>query len=290
MTCSAVRCPHCDSVPIVTRGQTPRGTPRYLGQHTACARGSVLRDDRHRGCVPEVRPPLIARRRQARGVRDPARGLRIRTATGLRELHQSEAARAGGHPTRLRPSTPADIAVPLERAGDAEMDDMGRVGGQTQAQRGVWPAMDHRTGAVVASGVGRRQDEVCGRWQARREPVRITRDQTAPGGAYARHGDADEPTPGQRHPHTIERHQWPWRTRMTRVVRTTSGVSNATPMHAIGMGGLVTRAACGRAVSTWPSPLLEHYQPTILGPCQQACGANHRQSPHNRNDSYDPFI
>jgi hypothetical protein len=112
----------------------------------------------------------------------------------------------------------------------------------------------------VASGVGRRQDEVCGRWQARREPVRITRDQTAPGGADARHGDADEPTPGQRHPHTIERHQWPWRTRMTRVVRTTSGVSNATPMHAIGMGGLVTRAACGRAVSTWPSPLLEHYR------------------------------
>jgi hypothetical protein len=32
------------------------------------------------------------------------------------------------------------------------------------------------------------------------------------------------------------------------------------PMHAIGMGWLVTRAAFGRAVSTWPSPLLEHYR------------------------------
>ena len=260
MTCSAVRCPHCDSAPIVTRGQTPRGTPRYLGQHTACARGSVLRDDRHRGCVPEVRPPLIAMRRKARGVRDPARVLRIRPATGLRELHKTEAARAWVHPTRLRPITPEDIAVPLERAGDAEMDDMGRVVGQTQAQRGVWPAMDHRTGAVVASVVGRRQDAVCGRWQARREPVRITRDQTAPGGAYAPHRDADEPTPGQRHPQTLERQHGPWRTRMTRVVRTTSCVSKATPMHAIGMGWLVTRAAFGRAVSTWPSPLLEHYR------------------------------
>jgi hypothetical protein len=74
MTCSAVRCPHCDSAPIVTRGQTHRGTPRDLGQHTACARGSVLRDDRNRGCVPEVRPPLIAMRRKARGVRDSRAG------------------------------------------------------------------------------------------------------------------------------------------------------------------------------------------------------------------------
>jgi IS1 family transposase len=260
MTCSAVRCPHGDSAPIVTRGQTHRGTPRDLGQHPACARGRVLRDDRNRGCVPEVRPPLIAMRRKARGVHDPARVLHMSTATGLRELHKREAARAWVHPTRLRPITPEDMAVPLERAGDAEMDDMGRVVGQTQAQRGVWPAMAHRTAAVVASGVGRRPDAGCGRWQARREPVRITRDQTAPGGAYAPHRDADEPTPGQRHPQTIERQQWPWRTRMTRVVRTTSGVSKATPMHAIGRGWLVTRAAFGRAVSTWPSPLLEHYR------------------------------
>jgi hypothetical protein len=101
-------------------------------------------------------------------VRDPARVLRLSTATGLRELHKREAARAWVHPTRLRPITPEDIAVPLERAGDAEMDDMGRVVGQTQAQRWVWPVMDHRTGAVVASVVGRRQDEDCGRWQARR--------------------------------------------------------------------------------------------------------------------------
>jgi IS1 family transposase len=260
MTCSAVRCPHCDSAPIVTRGHTHRGTPRDLGQHPACARGSVLRDDRHRGCVPAVRPPLIARRRQARGVRAPARVLRLRPATGRRALHTREAARAWVHPTRLRPITPADIAVPLERAGDAAMDAMGRVVGQTQAQRGGWPAMAHRPAAVVASGVGRRPDAVCRRWQARREPVRITRDQTAPGGASARHRDAEEPTPGQRHPQTIERQQGPWRTRMTRVVRTTSGVSKATPMPAIGMGWLVTRAAFGRAVSTWPSPLLDHYR------------------------------
>jgi hypothetical protein len=86
MTFSAVRCPHCDSAPIVTRGKTHRGTPRYLGQHTACARGSVLLDDRNRGCVPEVRPQFIAMRGKARGVRDTARVLRIRTATVLREL------------------------------------------------------------------------------------------------------------------------------------------------------------------------------------------------------------
>jgi insertion element IS1 protein InsB len=259
MTFSAVRCPHCDSAPIVTRGKTHRGTPRYLGQHTACARGSVLLDDRNRGCVPEVRPQLIAMRGKARGVRDTARVLRIRTATVLRELQKNEAARALVHPTHLRTITPEDIAVPLERAGDAEMDELGSCVGQTTAQRWVWPAMDHRTGAVVAYVVGRRQDEVWGRWQALLEPVRITRDPTAHGGAYARHRDAEEPTPGKRHPQKIERRHWPWRTRMTRVVRTTSGVSKATPMHDIVMGWFVTRSTFGRAVSTWPSPLLEHY-------------------------------
>ena len=36
MTFVTVHCPHCDSEQIVTRGQTRRGTQRYLCQKTAC--------------------------------------------------------------------------------------------------------------------------------------------------------------------------------------------------------------------------------------------------------------
>src|ERR1051326_13183 len=36
----AVRCPHCHSDQIVTRGKTGCGTQRYLGQNVTCATGS----------------------------------------------------------------------------------------------------------------------------------------------------------------------------------------------------------------------------------------------------------
>jgi ribosomal protein S27E len=42
MTFIAVRCPHCQSDQIVKRGETARGTQRYLCQNTLCAKGSLL--------------------------------------------------------------------------------------------------------------------------------------------------------------------------------------------------------------------------------------------------------
>jgi len=44
MTCIAVRCPPCQSDPIVKRGKTARGTQRDLCQHTLCTKGSFLLD------------------------------------------------------------------------------------------------------------------------------------------------------------------------------------------------------------------------------------------------------
>jgi len=68
-TCITVRCPHCHSDQIVKRGNTARGTQRYLCQNQACVRGSFLLDDRNRGCLPEVKQLIIDMRLSQRGAR-----------------------------------------------------------------------------------------------------------------------------------------------------------------------------------------------------------------------------
>jgi transposase-like protein len=77
MTFIVVRCPHCQSDQIVTRGKTARGTQRSLCQNPLCARGSFLLDSCNRGCLPEVKQTIIDMRLNASGVRDTARLLHI---------------------------------------------------------------------------------------------------------------------------------------------------------------------------------------------------------------------
>jgi insertion element IS1 protein InsB len=156
MTFIAVRCPHGDSAQIVTRGKTHRGTQRYLCQNTACARGSFLLDYRNRGCLPEVKQQIIDMSLNASGVRDTARVLRISTDTVLSELKKKEATLELVNTTRLRTITPEDITVHMERAGEAEMDEMWSFVGKKKEQRWLWHAIDHSTGAVLAYVFGRR--------------------------------------------------------------------------------------------------------------------------------------
>lgn len=53
------RCLHCQSEQSGNRGKTRRGTQRYLCQNSACPTGSVLLDDRNRGCLPEVKHTIV---------------------------------------------------------------------------------------------------------------------------------------------------------------------------------------------------------------------------------------
>src|ERR1043166_6025195 len=124
MTFITVRCPHCDSEQIVKRGKTHGGTQRYLCQNTACPRGSFLLDYCNRGCLPEVKQQIIDMSLNASGVRDTARGLRISTDTVLKKLKKKEAALESVNPALLHTINPDDIAVHIERAGEAEMDEM----------------------------------------------------------------------------------------------------------------------------------------------------------------------
>ena len=53
-----------------------------------------------------------------------------------------------------------EITVGIERAGEAEMEELWSFIGKKKEQRWRWHAIDHLTGTVLAYVFGRRQDEV----------------------------------------------------------------------------------------------------------------------------------
>ena len=248
MTFIAVRCPHCESEQIVKRGKTHCGTQRYLCQNTACARGSFLLDYRNRGCLPEVKQQIIDMSLNASGVRDTARVLRISTDTVLSELKKKEVVLESVNTALLRTINPDDRAVHIERAGEAEMDEMWSFVGKKREPRWLWHAIDHYTGAVLAYVFGRRKDEVFLKLKALLEPFGLTRYYTDHWGAYTRHLDPDVYSPGKRNTQKIERKHLTLRTRIKRLVRKTICFSKSTQMHDIVIGLFVNRYAFGRAV------------------------------------------
>jgi insertion element IS1 protein InsB len=248
MTFIAVRCPHCQSDQIVKRGKTARGTQRYLCQNILCAKGSFLLDYCNRGCVPEVKHLIIDMSLNASGVRDTARSLQISTNTVLHELRKKAAVLESVNTGLLRTLHSTETTVNIERAGEAEMDEMWSFVGKKGHQRWLWHAIDHHTGAVLAYVFGRRKDEVFLRLKALLEPFGLTRYFTDHWGAYTRHLESDVHSPGKRNTQNIERTHLTLRTRIKRLVRKTICFSKSTQMHDIVIGLLVNRYAFGRAV------------------------------------------
>lgn len=248
MTFIAVQCPHCHSEQIVKRGKTRRGTQRYLCQNMACAQGSFLLDYRNRGCLPEVKHTIIDMSLNASGVRDTARVLGISTDTVLSELKKKEAALESVNTALLRTLHPDEVTVAIERAGEAEMDEMWSFVGNKKDQRWLWHAIDHATGAVLAYVFGRRKDEVFLQLQGLLEPFGLARFYTDYGGAYTRHLAPEVHSPGKRHTQKRERTHLTLRTRIKRLVRKTICFSKTTQMHDLVIGLFVNHYAFGRAV------------------------------------------
>ena len=245
MTFIAVQCPYCQSEQIVKRGKTRRGTQRYLCQNIACTQGSFLLDYRNRGCLPEVKHQIIDMSLNASGIRDTARVLRISTDTVLSELKKKEVALESVNTAFLRTGNPDDMTVDIERAGEAEMDEMWSFVGKKGNQRWLWHAIDHHTGTVLAYVFGRRKDEVFLQLKALLEPFGLTRFYTDHWGAYTRHLDAEVHSPGKRNTQKIERKHLTLRTRIKRLVRKTICFSKTTQMHDIVIGLFVNRYAFG---------------------------------------------
>src|SRR5713101_8472507 len=214
MTFIAVQCPHCHSEQSVKRGKTRCGTQRYLCQNMACAKGSFLLDYRNRGCVPEVKQTIIDMSLNASGIRDTARVLQISTDTVLNELKKKEGALESVNSALLRTINPEEMTVAIERAGEAEMDEMWSFVGKKQDQRWLWHAIDHHTGAVLAYVFGRRKDAVFLQLKALLEPFGLTQFYTDHWGAYERHLEPAMHSPGKRNTQKIERKHLTLRTRI----------------------------------------------------------------------------
>jgi hypothetical protein len=156
MTFIAVRCPHCQSDQLITRGQTARGTQRSFCQNTRGARGRCLLDSCNRGGLPDVKHPLIDMGLNASGVRDTARSLPICPHTGLRALPKKEAVWEAVHTAVLRTLHPGEVAWGVERAGEAEMAELWAFVGNTSPPAGcgmrslIPQARSWRTSLVVA--------------------------------------------------------------------------------------------------------------------------------------------
>src|SRR5262245_38440586 len=156
----AVRCPHCQKDQVAKRGTTARGTQRSLCQNALCTTGSFLLDYRNRGCVSEVKQQIIDMSLNASGVRDTARSLHISTNTVLSELKKKEPALESVNTALLCTLNPDEVRVDIERAGEAEIDEMWSFVRRKNNPRWLWHAIDHHTGAVLAYVFGRRKDEV----------------------------------------------------------------------------------------------------------------------------------
>src|SRR5881409_3317135 len=124
----------------------------------------------------------------------------------------------------------------MERAGEAEMDEMWSFVGNKGNPRWLWHAIDHHTGKVLAYVFGRRQDTVFLKLKALLEPFGITRYYTDYWGAYTRHLDAAVHSPGKRNTQKIERKHLTLRTRIKRLVRKTICFSKSIQMHDILIG------------------------------------------------------
>jgi len=248
MTFLSVQCPHCHSEQIVKRGKTRRGTQRYLCQNSVCATGSFLLVYHNRGCLPEVKQTIIDMSLNASGVRDTARVLRISTDTVLNELKKKEAVLESVNTALLKTMNLHEITVDIERAGEAEMDEMWSFVGKKGNQRWLWHAIDHHTGAVLAYVFGRRKDEVFLQLKALLEPFGLTRFYTDHWGAYIRHLDPEVHSPGKRNTQKIERKHLTLRTRIKRLVRKTICFSKTIQMHDIVIGLFVNRYAFGLLV------------------------------------------
>jgi insertion element IS1 protein InsB len=143
---------------------------------------------------------------------------------------------------------PDHVDVIIQRAEEAEVDEMWSYVGKKREPRWLWHAIDHRSGHVLAYVFGRRKDEVFLKLKGLLEPFGITKYYTDYWGAYTRHLDADAHHPGKRNTQQIERKHLTLRTRIKRLMRKTICFSRSTQLHDIVIGLFVNRYEFGLLV------------------------------------------
>src|SRR5438105_1618942 len=105
-------------------------------------------------------------------------------------------------------------ALDQRRALTSELDERWGYVRSKVNPRWLWHANDHRSGTVLASGFGRRQDTVFLQRTALLEPFGITRFYTDGWGAHERHLDAEQHEAGKANTPKIESKHINLRTRI----------------------------------------------------------------------------
>ena len=100
--------------------------------------------------------------------------LHISTNTVLSELKKKEPVLESVNTALLNMLNPDEVTVDIERAGEAEMDEMWSFVGPKTNPRWLWHAIDHQTGTVLAYVFGRRKDEVFLKLKALLDPFGLT--------------------------------------------------------------------------------------------------------------------
>jgi insertion element IS1 protein InsB len=139
----------------------------------------------------------------------------------------------------------SQVEVVLQRVDEAEVDEMGSFVRQKKEPRGLWPALDHRTGKVLAYVFGRRRDEMFLQLKALLEPFGIRRYYTDSWGAYERNLPPEVHSPGKRNTPQIERKHLTLRTPLKRLVRKTICFSKSIELHDIVIGLFINRYEFG---------------------------------------------
>jgi insertion element IS1 protein InsB len=142
----------------------------------------------------------------------------------------------------------SQVEVVLQRVDAAEVDEMWSFVNKKKEPRWLWPAIDHRTGKVLAYVFGRRTDEAFVKLKTLLEPFGHRRYYTDYWGAYERNLESDVHSPGKRNTQQIERKHLTLRTRIKRLVRKTICFSKSIELHDIVIGLFINRYEFGLPV------------------------------------------
>ena len=127
----------------------------------------------------------------------------------------------------------------------AEVDERWSVVGSKAHQRGLWHALEHLRGGVLAYTFGSREDTVCVELQKLLKPFGLEHFYTDGAGVYERHLPASAHTIGKTNTQQIERKHLTLRTRIKRLARKTICFSKSVFMHDTVIGLFVNRYEFG---------------------------------------------
>src|SRR2546429_8614417 len=154
-----VQCPDCQRTDVVQYGKQANGTQRYRCNKRDCPRTIFLLQYQDKGRLPAVRQQIVDMTLKGSGVRDIVRFLRVSSATVIDVLKKKEPAVKQVHERLLHTLDPEQVNIILRQVDAAEMDEMWSFVGSKSQQRGLWHAIDHHTGQIVAYVFGTREDE-----------------------------------------------------------------------------------------------------------------------------------